>query len=186
MNWYLVRHGEIEANVRKIYAGQSPERLTPRGRRQAKEIAEQLQGQGIEVIYCSPVVRAVETAEIIGALLNKRPVIAEAFKEIGLGPWEGKSEAEVQRSFPKEWQIWSTRPTELVMEGRETLRELLQRVLTGLDSIQANNGHGSGLIVSHVAIIRVLMLHYQNKDLNLYRSLLIPHGKVFPLKRPTI
>ena len=182
MNWYFVRHGEIDSNLRKIYAGQSPERLTEKGRRQAREMAEKLMNPGIDEIYCSPVARAVETAEIIGAILGKKPILAEAFKELALGPWEGKSETEVQRIFPAEWQVWNTRPAELILEKRETLRELLQRVLRGLELIQAQNGHRSVLVVTHVAIIRVLLLHWQALELNLYKQISIPHGKIFHLE----
>jgi broad specificity phosphatase PhoE len=181
VKWYLVRHGEIDSNIKKIYAGKSSEELNKNGRRQARMMAAQLLRLGIDQIYCSPIARAVETAEIIGAELEKRPVCREAFREIALGPWEGKSEAEVQQIFPAEWQIWNTRPAELSMEGRETLRTLLQRVINGLKAIQAENGHASVLIVSHVAVIRVLMLNWQGLDLNLYRTLHVPHGKIFHL-----
>jgi broad specificity phosphatase PhoE len=182
LNWYFIRHGEIAANLRKIYAGQSPERLTGKGRRQAREMADMLTNRGIDEIYCSPVARTVETAEIIGAILGKRPILAEAFRELALGPWEGKSETEVQRDFPAEWQVWNNRPAELVLERRETLGELLQRVLQGLEVIYAQNGHRSVLVVTHVAIIRVLLLHWQTRDLNLYKKISIPHGKIYHLE----
>jgi broad specificity phosphatase PhoE len=176
---YLVRHGETDSNTKKIYAGQKAEGLTENGRRQARMMAGQLLHLWVDEIYCSPVARAVETAAIIGAGLDKRPVCREAFREIAMGPWEGKSETEVQQSFPAEWQIWNTRPAELTMEGRETLGMVLQRALMGLETIRAENDHGSILIVSHVAVIRVLTLFWQGLDLNLYRTLHIPHGKVF-------
>jgi broad specificity phosphatase PhoE len=180
VKFYLVRHGETVSNTKNIYAGQKAEGLTGNGRRQARRMAEQLLHLGIDGIYSSPVARAVETAAIIGAGLDKRPVCHEAFREIAMGPWEGKSETEVQQLFPAAWQIWNTRPAELAMEGRETLRMVLQRALKGLEAIQAENDHGSVLIVSHVAVIRVLMLYWQGLDLNLYRTLLVPHGKIFP------
>jgi broad specificity phosphatase PhoE len=179
MNWYFVRHGEIAANLKKIYAGPSPERLTSRGLRQAAMMAEKLLPLGIDRIYCSPVARAVQTAEIIGDILGKQPIQATAFREISLGPWQGKSETEVQSDFPQEWQLWNTRPAELVMEGRETLAEVFQRVLKGMALIQTQNNYHSVLVVSHVAIIRVIMLHWQGLDFNLYRTLPVPHGKIF-------
>jgi broad specificity phosphatase PhoE len=182
VNWYFVRHGEIAANIRKIYAGQSHERLTEKGRGQALEMADKLMNCDITEIYCSPVARALETAEIIGAILGKRPILAEAFKELALGPWESKSETEVQQDFPVEWQGWNNRPAELVLVGRETLGELLRRVLKGLKAIQAQNSHRSVLVVTHVAIIRVLLLHWQALELNLYKQISIPHGKIFHLK----
>jgi broad specificity phosphatase PhoE len=182
MNWYLVRHGEIDANIRKIYAGRSPEVLTEQGRQQAGMMGEKLRDLGIDAIYCSPVYRAVETAEIIGDVLAKRPIIEQAFREISLGPWEGLSEDEVEQNFPAAWQIWNTKPTELVLEGRETLGELLHRVLRGLRSIQAQNNHRTLLVVTHVAIIRVLTLFWQHLDPDLYRTVPVPHGKIFALQ----
>lgn len=181
MNFYFVRHGEIDANIRKIYAGRSPEVLTERGREQARGMAEKLRDLGIDEIYCSPVYRAVETAEIIGDLLAKRPIIEEAFREISMGPWEGLSEDEVERNFPIAWQIWNHKPTELVLEGRETLGELLHRVLWGVKSIQTQNHHKAVLVVTHVAIIRILTLYWQHLDLDLYRTVPVPHGKIFAL-----
>jgi len=179
VKWYLVRHGEIDSNLKKIYAGRTVEELTENGRRQARMMAEKLLHLGINEIYCSPVARTVETAEIIGEILGIRPILAEAFEELALGPWEGKSEAEVERNFPDEWKIWNTRPDELILEGRETLSGLLQRVLAGMELIQAPNGHRSVLVVTHVAIIRVLLLYWQARDLNLYKQILIPHGQIF-------
>jgi broad specificity phosphatase PhoE len=179
VQWYLVRHGEIAANIKSIYAGQSPERLTPRGRNQALRIAESLLHLGIDQVYCSPVARSVETAQIIGAYWGKRPILEPAFTEMTLGPWEGKSESEIQRESPLEWQIWNTRPGELFIKGRETLTELRRRVLKGLERIQAMNGYNSVLIISHVAIIRILLLDWQGLDLNLYRTIPVRHGEIF-------
>ena len=181
MNCHLVRHGEIESNVKKFYAGWSEEELTPRGIQQAKEAGRKLVHLGIGGIYCSPLKRAVQTADIIGHLLKKEPVVEDSFKELRLGTWEGKSEEEVKRDFPEQWQIWNTRPAELVLEGRETLQELLERVLDGIERVKAKGDGKAVLIVTHVAIIRVLLLHSQRMDLNLHKSIDVPNGKIFEI-----
>jgi len=179
MKWYFVRHGEIESNTKKIYAGWSDEALTEKGIQQAKEAAEELTGLEISSIYTSPLKRAVQTAEIIGGFLKKSPILNESFKELRLGKWEGRSEREIQRNFPDEWKMWNTRPAELVLDGRESLQELLNRVLGGIEKIREREVDGSVLVVTHVAIIRVLLLHSQGKDLNLYRTVPVPpNGKV--------
>ena len=182
MNWYFVRHGEIESNHRNIYAGWSEEGLTRKGRQEAAEAAKIVSNFNIDSIYTSPLRRAVQTAEIIGGFLKKQPILEESFKELKLGIWEGKNEKEIQRDFPDEWKIWDKRPTELGLEGRETLQELLERVLKGIEKIREKEVDGSVLVVTHVAIIRVLLLHSQGKDLNLYRAIPVPgNGKIFHL-----
>jgi broad specificity phosphatase PhoE len=180
--WYLIRHGQTESNLKQIYAGRSPEGLTTTGRQQAGLLAEMSMTLGIDEIYCSPVARTVETATIIGHHLKKKPILAPAFAELAMGPWEGKSEAEVQQNYPSEWLVWNTRPAALVLPGRETLEELLRRVLGGLELIRDQIGRRSRImVVTHVAIIRVLLLHWEARNLNLYRTIPIPHGKIFPL-----
>jgi broad specificity phosphatase PhoE len=184
LNCFLVRHGEIESNLRKIYAGWSEEPLTLNGCQQAREAAENLASVNIETIYCSPLKRAVQTAEIIGGILGLgiKPVAEESFKEFRLGPWEGKSEDQISKEFPHEWHVWNTRPAEFVLPGRETLHELLERTLLGMRKIRAENSGRNVLIVSHVAIIRVLLIHSQGMDLNSYRMFHIPNAKIFHLE----
>jgi len=181
MKWYLVRHGEIESNIKKIYAGWSEEGLTARGRSQAIETAKELTCFEIDQIYTSPLKRATQTAEIISNYLNKRPIVEESFKELRLGIWEGMHEKEVARQFPEEWKIWNTRPAELVLDGRETLYELLERVLAGMRKIKLKENGSTILVVTHLAIIRVLLLHTQKMDLNLYRTIPVPNGKIFQI-----
>ena len=182
MKWYFVRHGEIESNVRKIYAGWSEEGLTRKGRQEATEAAKIVSNFNIDSIYTSPLRRAVQTAEIIGDFLEKRLIVEEIFKELKLGIWEGMSEGEIQSYFPNEWKNWTTSPAELILEGRETLQELVERVLAGLKRVKQREGDGSVLVVTHVAIIRVLLLHVRKMDLNLYRTIPVPgNGKIFKL-----
>jgi len=74
----------------------------------------------------------------------------------------------------------------LVLEGRETLQELLKRVLAGLKRVKEREVDSSVLVVTHVAVIRVLLLHSQGKNLNLYRKIPVPeNGKVYRLRRLT-
>jgi broad specificity phosphatase PhoE len=181
MQCYFLRHGEIKSNLRRIYAGRNEEKLTLRGRQQAKEAALKLRDFRIDTVYSSPLPRAIETAEIIGVCICKKPIIEDSFNELVLGPWESKTEEEIARNFPKEWAIWNTRPADFVLKGRETLRDLLQRVLKGIEKIRVNNRGKNVVVVTHVSVIRVLLIQTRKLDLNIYKTLEIPHGKIFPL-----
>ena len=182
MNWCFVRHCEIESNVKKIYAGWSEEELTSRGRNQAIEATKRLARFDIDKIYTSPLRRTVQTSEIIGDFLKKTPCIEKDFKELRLGIWEGMSEEEVSKQFPEKWSVWNTRPAELVLDNRETLGELLQRVLSGMGRIRAELEEATVLIVTHVAIIRVLLLYTRKMHQNLYRTIPVPNGKIFKIQ----
>lgn len=181
MNLLLVRHGEIPSNIKKVYAGNSPERLTARGENQASVIAGELKNHNIYALYASPVERAMQTAQIIGQIIGKDVVIENAFREIEMGPWAGMSEMDIAQQDPEAWAIWNKNPAELNLSGRETLDDLLQRVLTGVRKISREMAGESVVIVTHVAIIRVLMLWCSRESLNLYKTILVPNAKIFEI-----
>ena len=180
MKWLFVRHGEIPSNVNKVYAGWSEEELTPKGVRQAKDARKKLSELDIDAVYCSPLKRTKQTADIICENLDCLPITNEAFIELRMGPWEGLSEAEVADTYPKEWNLWNTRPAELNLQRRETLEQLQQRVLKGLVSIEENYiDDTSILIVTHVAVMRVIFLHSVLKSLNEYKTIPVENGGIF-------
>jgi alpha-ribazole phosphatase/probable phosphoglycerate mutase len=185
MNLLMVRHGEIPSNVNKVYAGKSPERLTEKGVYQAKDVTEKLKGFKVHALYSSPIQRARQTAEIIGEKIGEDVLVNEEFREMELGPWEGLSEKDVARMYPEEWRIWQNRPAELKLPERETLGELLKRALTGVRNIFRDITDYNVVIVTHVAIIRVLLLWHAKKSLNLYKSIHVPNAEIFELKMDT-
>ena len=182
MNLRLVRHGEIPSNIRKIYAGRSAEKLTAKGREQALQTAQKLTNVEVSALYSSPVERAIQTAGIIGDVIGMKYEIDNSFRELEMGPWEGLSEAEVASRYPQEWKIWNTRPAELKLQGRETLNRLLERVLEGVRRIHAVGGERTSVVVTHVAVIRVLLLWHAGESLNLYKTIHVPNAAVFDLE----
>lgn len=181
MKCYLIRHGEIEANINKVYAGWSEEGLTARGIRQANATARELIDYGIDLIFCSPLFRTVQTAGIIGELLKKEPIPEESFKELKMGPWEGLSEESIAEKYPEQWRLWNSQPADLMIRGRETLSDVAARALAGLAKIRAEHFGKTVLIVSHVAVIRVLLLFSRGMDLTFYKTISVDNGQVFEI-----
>ncbi len=179
MDLLLIRHGEIPSNIKKVYAGKSSEKLTEKGLFQAKEVSEEIKNYDVHSLYSSPVFRAVQTAGIIGNTLGINYFTENDFREMELGPWEGLSEDKVAQLYPEEWQTWQNRPADLKLSGRETLHSLLMRVLRGLQKIHQAERDKTIVMVTHVAIIRVLLLWRAKKSLNLYKTIDVPNGKVF-------
>ena len=96
-----------------------------------------------------------------------------------MGPWEGMSEEDVAKQYPKEWAQWNTSPESLSINGRETLQELQTRVVQGMRNIEKLNNCTSVLVVTHVAVIRVVTLFARDISLNLYKSIDVGNAKVF-------
>jgi broad specificity phosphatase PhoE len=185
MNLFMIRHGEIASNIKKIYAGSSDEELSGKGIYQAEQAAVRLKNYHIHALYTSPMKRALETAQIIGGKIGKKPVIHTAFREMEMGPWEGLSEDDIHRQFPTEWLLWQTRPADVNLPGRETLEELLHRVLQGVRSIYRNSKNRNILVITHVSVIRVLLIWHAGYSVNRYRTISVPNAGIFEIKIDT-
>lgn len=94
MQLYFIRHGQSEANVQRVISNHGWKHpLTELGRSQAQALAHRLQGEDITQLFSSPVMRAVQTAEILGAALGLPFTIREGLRENDNGSLEGRSDA---------------------------------------------------------------------------------------------
>ena len=144
---HLVRHGEVE-NPRGVLYGRIPGfHLSEAGRLMAKVAADFLAGRDITVLRSSPLERALETAEPVGAELGLPVEVDDRLIE----PWnhfEGMRFAVGDGALrqPKHWMLLRNpfRPS-----WGEPYKEVAARVLAAVaDAAQAANGH-EAVCVSH-------------------------------------
>ena len=126
---FLVRHGETEWNAGRTFQGQQDSKLTPRGLRQASELAERLAGEGVEIIYSSDLGRAANTARMVGDRLGLGVSLEPTLREIDCGLWTGLSYDEVSIRWPEDFANWRTRPHLHRMPGGESVAEVQRRGL---------------------------------------------------------
>ncbi len=179
---YLVRHGSTQSNKKRIYMGWSEEGLDEEGIKKAEELSMKLKENRISKIYTSPIRRAVQTAEILNRYLSTEITIEEDLREMKLGEWKGMSEEEIKLSYPREWKIWNKRPAELILPGREKLSSVQERSIGAIKGILNENSNRRVIAVTHVAVIRCLILFCKNLDLNLYKRIDVPNTSVYELK----
>lgn len=115
----LVRHAESTWNALRRIQGQMDPPLSPRGRAQARGLAVRLAGCRLAGFYCSDLLRARQTAEVIAEAVGLRPVPEPGLREIMLGAWEGRSREELLREYPEEWAAWVREPSWDLIPGGE-------------------------------------------------------------------
>ena len=87
---FLVRHGETVDNARQIMQGQTQGELNEKGREQARQVAERLSEEAIDVVIASDLRRAVQTAEIIAAPHGLPVRTTELLRERDWGSFTGR------------------------------------------------------------------------------------------------
>lgn len=168
--YYLVRHGQTVWNTLGQTQGHGNSPLTELGIQQAKDLAEALKEYPIDIIYCSDLGRAVETAEIIGKELNIEIHPTEYLREMGFGVWEGMPLREIEKIYPESFKMWRNEPEKVHIEGGETLDMIKQRQDKLIEELNKKYKNKHILLVSHSVTVRVMLLSFLESHVrNIYR-----------------
>lgn len=159
---FLVRHGQDTDNEVAILNGRRDTELTELGREQAKQVAEKLKDNNVQVIYSSPLKRAYDTARIIAAELGINDVVAnEQLIERDFGILTGKLVSDILKYTDK---IITSDGINyfLEAEGAENFSALLERGRKILEEISQRHPNDNVLIVTHGDIGKMIRAAYHN------------------------
>ncbi len=130
----LARHGETDDNIEPIrIQGFRDTPLNDAGRRQAIGLAQRVEGEGIASLWSSDLIRASETAQIVGEHLGLKPRLDARLREGNRGNWEGRLWIEIERENPEGYAAWRGAGPDFRFPGGESLQEQSARVLAALD-----------------------------------------------------
>ena len=154
----LLRHGETEHTVRKLFSGSggADPPLTPTGLAQAAAAAAALTDRGITAVVSSPMLRARETADVVASALGLPVREVDDLRECAFGAWEGRSFAEVREGWPNELTAWLA-STSVTPPGGESFDAVGRRARRARDQLLARYPEGTVLVVSHVTPIKTLV-----------------------------
>jgi broad specificity phosphatase PhoE len=167
---FLIRHGATELSAEDRFAGEVDVPLSDVGRNQARLLAKRLSSEQIAAVYCSPLGRTRETASILAAPHAIEVQPCDGLREISHGHWEGKTRAEVEKDYPKEYQRWELDPFSFAPAGGETGLSVTARAIPALLEIVENHCDCQVMVVSHKATIRLLLSNILGFDPRKYRD----------------
>ena len=161
MHLIFVRHGESEANLLHEFSNSGRKHpLTDKGRLQAEMLAKRLRRQGVVRIFSSPVLRALETAQIVADELGLTVSVEEALREYDVGVWEGSTDPAGWAEYARVDAAWLD-PANWgqSMTGGESLLDVRERFLPFLEQLKTDYAAESGaiLLVSHGGLYRVML-----------------------------
>lgn len=151
---YFVRHGQTNHNLNKLLAGHCDVELNDTGLKQAKLAAENASNLKIDLIYCSPLIRAKQTCNEINKFHNCDVLIRNELIERSFGKYESCEYGCIDGE--KCWNYYD----ETYDDEIEPLRDVFKRVSDFLDSIKEEYSDKNILIVAHNDIGRAIYCYF--------------------------
>lgn len=152
----LLRHGESEGNLFKIFSGHNDVDLTDRGVVQAKAAANFLLSQSVDVICSSDLRRAYKTALEFSKLSGiDISYVSKDLREIFVGDFEGLCRSEIIEKYDSDFLLYySSNFGTYVFPGGESTYESGIRFYNELVNI-GNMYQGKRILVAtHSGVIR--------------------------------
>jgi probable phosphoglycerate mutase len=165
MKFILIRHGETAWNKEERFRGRKNIALNDSGILQAKMAAEFLSRYKIDLIYSSPMQRALQTAVEIRRGRDIEINIDEGIADMDFGQWEGMKVSEVKEKYPELFAIWLSAPHQCQIPGGENFQMVLERSLKTVDKIRELMDVETVLIVTHRVVTMLLLCYYLGLDL---------------------
>ena len=157
MTIHLARHGQTAYNHEGRFQGHLPVPLDATGREQAAALAEAATKVEIATLWCSPLRRARETADIVAARIGLKPHEDLRFAETETGEWTGRSFAEIKAEDPEGFARFQRSDPTFRYPGGESFAEQSARVQVGLADLRARPAALPALVVCHRGVIRLAL-----------------------------
>ncbi len=157
---YLVRHGATDANEQRPYVLQGAtmdHSLSETGKQQANYVGQFLSTFSIDVVYASPMKRAVETAQAIAKHHSLEVNTKEKLVEVDVGQWEGMNWDDIMSQNPEEYKNFMADPSvHSYLEG-ETYGDVLVRAKPVIEDLLEQHAGQTIVVVAHNVVNRVII-----------------------------
>ena len=157
MRLIIVRHGQTEENKKKTWQGHIDGILSKEGEEQSEKLAERLEKEGIDVIYCSDLQRTRNTVKPLLERMNVPIHYVKELRERDIGVLEGLTGAEVKGCLEKNNMDINSN----LITG-ETFDEVKERVAGIYKEASEKHEDETVLFVTHGGSISQLILHLFN------------------------
>ena len=161
---HFIRHGQSTWNAEVRIQGSSDPDLSDLGRSQASALAGKL--PAFDRHYCSDLKRTRQTIELILEGRTENIVYRSSLREIHLGPWEGMLLSDATDQYPEQTDNFRHNPGEFSLDDAETFSALQARAHNAVNEIVAECPSQTVLVVSHGALLKSLLIDYENRPIN--------------------
>ena len=151
MDVYIVRHGQTDSNLAKVF-NTLEEDINENGIKQAEELRDKIKDINFDIIYCSPLKRAVHTKNIIN-VNDVETIYDERLEERNPGALAGKPWDTVDRE--KYWNYYEKER----YKDEESIEHLCSRIEEFLNELKEKN-YNKVLIVAHSGVSKAFYKYF--------------------------
>lgn len=180
MRLFLIRHGQVEAARQGSFYGGIEVPLSAVGEQEARRAALFIADQELDYVISSPLSRACFGAEqlLVGRNAEIPWLRDHSFREIDRGNWVGLTPEELELKAPGQLEAHRQDPGNWRGHGGESLGDLRNRVISGLEKIRALGDNLSVALVSHMFPTRAILAEVQGLSLAQWSQIEIPTASV--------
>ena len=146
---YFVRHGTTDSNANGRFQGSTNNPLGEMGLRQAEALGECFRDKKLDAVYCSPLIRARQTAEGVCRYQRCTPQPVDGLREVDGGVLEDHTNEDNERRFPGSMTTLRTDPAHFTPPEGETGRQVWERMCATVQELVRRHPDGTIAIVSH-------------------------------------
>lgn len=155
MKLLVTRHGQTDWNIERKVQGSADNPLNSEGINQANQAREVIKNTDIDLIICSTLMRAKQTAEILNKDRDIRIIYDSRIAERNYGEYEGRKSAEV--NFTEFFEYYKNKPC----RNGESIQDLFNRIFGFLDDLKQNyNNYNRILLVSHGDVYKAINCYF--------------------------
>ncbi|KAJ1723209.1 hypothetical protein LPJ53_002421 [Coemansia erecta] len=169
LNIYIARHGETDANAQRIVQGSRMNLpLNDRGRLQSEALRREMLAKNIDWIVTSPLIRAVQTSEIVQPHAAIPNTVDPRLTETSLGIADGLPVAIGRPLFLPVLAQWDMGNFDARVPGGDSLSECSERVSAAFENIlweAVRKGYPNILLCVHGGTMCAIMAALVARDL---------------------
>jgi broad specificity phosphatase PhoE len=157
---YLLRHGESVGNVNRVFASRKVDPpLSPLGREQIERQSKALASIKFDACYTSPLLRAVQSSEILNEQSGLQFAQTKTLLEVDVGDLDGKPENVIQNWTIYENSIrkWEEGLCSTPFPGGESLQDIEDRFSNLLKHLKGMN---RCLLIGHCLLFMCVVWLY--------------------------
>lgn len=151
----VARHGQTQWNAENKVCGRTDQPLTEVGIQQAKNLAESVRAESVDMILSSPLERAHHMSRIVSQACGAPVLVDQRLIEQNYGIYEGVDRQNSGFLENKRHFAWK-------YPGGESMMQLAHRVYGLLDEIRENYDGKTVLLVCHGGVCRVIHTYFED------------------------